>query len=82
MSEFDVSREPGSQDVSFRIVLGRGGAMRSIAHDFGRSLGTVSHLKELRREAVGKFSVKDAWTLDVLLPVVRKFRKMYSNAVA
>jgi hypothetical protein len=58
---------------------GRSGLIRSMAHDFGRALGTCSHLLALRREAVGPFSVQDAWTLDVLLPLLKRYRDSSSK---
>ncbi|KAG1664078.1 hypothetical protein FOA52_011435 [Chlamydomonas sp. UWO 241] len=77
VSSFTVTlAAPGSSpDVEFSAVLGQAGYVRSIAHDFGRQLGTVSHLAALRRESVGPFSVGDAWTLDVLLPLIKRYRK-------
>jgi tRNA pseudouridine55 synthase len=46
------------------IDCSAGAYIRSLAHDLGRSLGTVATLDVLRREAAGAFSVDDACTLD------------------
>jgi len=75
VSEFSVSREPGSKEVAFSIKVGRGGMMRSIAHEFGRVLGSASHLSSLRREAIGEFSVQDAWVMELLMPLLTKYRR-------
>jgi len=46
--------------LRFRCRVGRGTYVRSLARDIAESLGTVGHLIELRRTAVGRFRVKDA----------------------
>ena len=40
--------------------------VRSLAADLGRALGTLAHLASLRRTAVGRFTERDARTLDDL----------------
>ncbi|GAX76632.1 hypothetical protein CEUSTIGMA_g4078.t1 [Chlamydomonas eustigma] len=60
--------------VDFSITLGQSSMIRSVAHDLGRMLGTCSHLISLRRENIGAFSVEDAWTLDVLMPLLKRYR--------
>ncbi len=74
---FEVWREPGSADISFRLELEQNTYVRTIAHEFGRLLGSCSHLAELRREAVGLFSVQDAWNMDVFQNMARKYGKGY-----
>ncbi len=32
----------------------------------GQAVGSAAHLVALRREAIGKYNVKDAWTVDQL----------------
>mgnify|MGYP001085417402 FL=1 len=46
--------------VEFRIVCGKGTYIRSLAHDFGRSLNNGAYLSSLRRTKIGEFRVKDA----------------------
>ena len=46
--------------LEFRIVCGKGTYIRSIAHDFGRSLNNGAHLSSLRRTKIGEFRVEDA----------------------
>ena len=60
---------------TLRLQLNQSGFVRSVAHDLGRALGSCSHLVALRRESIGPFSVEDAWSLDVLLPLLKKYRK-------
>ena len=46
--------------VEFRIVCGKGTYIRSLAHDFGRSLNNGAYLSSLRRTKIGEFRVQDA----------------------
>ncbi len=46
--------------ISFRIRCSKGTYIRSIAHDFGQSLGCGAYLKELRRTRIGEYKVEDA----------------------
>ncbi|MDC6404525.1 MULTISPECIES: tRNA pseudouridine(55) synthase TruB [Maribacter] len=44
-------------EVDFRISCSKGTYIRSIAHDFGKALGSGGHLSELRRTKIGDFNV-------------------------
>ena len=46
--------------IEFRIVCGKGTYIRSLSHDFGRSLNNGAHLSGLRRTKIGEFRVEDA----------------------
>lgn len=46
--------------VDFRVVCSKGTYIRSLAHDFGRSLNSGAHLSALRRTKIGAFSVENA----------------------
>ena len=37
-----------------------------VLHVQGQAVGSAAHLVALRREAIGKYNVKDAWTVDQL----------------
>ena len=52
--------------AEFEAVSGKGAYMRSLARDLGRALGTVGHIAQLRRTAVGPFDEKQAISLDKL----------------
>lgn len=54
--------------VTFRVVVSTGTYIRAIARDLGERLGVGAHLTHLRREAIGRFRVEDAVTLDQLEP--------------
>lgn len=51
-------------DVDFRVESSKGFYVRSLAHDVGQALGVGGHLTVLRREAIGPFSVDEAFALD------------------
>jgi tRNA pseudouridine55 synthase len=57
----------GEQPLATVAVTCSGGTyVRSLAADLGRALGTLAHLAELRRTAVGRFAEADARPLDEL----------------
>jgi tRNA pseudouridine55 synthase len=54
-------------DVHFRIHCTKGTYIRSMAHDFGQLLGVGGYLKELKRTAIGDFTVEEAYDLEEFL---------------
>ena len=58
--------------IEFRIVCGKGTYIRSLAHDFGKSLNNGAHLSSLRRTKIGEFRVEDAIS-------VLEFEKLFKN---
>ena len=62
ISKFDITNINGNL-VDFVISCSKGTYIRSIAHDFGKALGSGAYLSALRREKIGTFSVNNA--LDV-----------------
>ncbi|MEH6680661.1 MAG: tRNA pseudouridine(55) synthase TruB [Sediminicola sp.] len=46
--------------VHFRVVCGKGTYIRSLAHDFGKALGSGAYLSHLRRTKIGDFNVDNA----------------------
>jgi tRNA pseudouridine55 synthase len=63
--QFDVTYN--LPEIQFDIECSKGTYIRSIAHDLGRLVGVGGYLKLLRRTSVGKYYIKDAWSLDALL---------------
>lgn len=61
--DFEITKyiEP---DVYFKITCSKGTYIRVIADDFGNKLGCGGYLKKLRREAIGEYSVENAYTID------------------
>lgn len=46
--------------IQFKVKCSTGTYIRSLAHDFGKALGTGAYLSQLRRTNIGEFSVDDA----------------------
>lgn len=53
-------------DATLRVVCSSGTYIRSLAHDLGQALGCGGYLAELRRTAVGSFTIAGATPLDQL----------------
>ena len=58
--------------IRFRVLCSKGTYIRSLAHDFGQALGSGAHLTALRREAIGDFSVKKAFTVETFEDLLRE----------
>ena len=41
----------------------------------GQAVGSAAHLVALRREAIGKYNVKDAWTVEQLQASVTELKQ-------
>jgi tRNA pseudouridine55 synthase len=66
----ELSLELVSPDeIRFVAVCSPGTYARALARDIGIALGTVAHLKELRRTSSGHFTIANAITLDDALNV-------------
>tara|TARA_B100000809_G_scaffold266571_1_gene329979 strand:- start:7553 stop:8248 length:696 start_codon:yes stop_codon:yes gene_type:complete len=59
ISEFEITKID-LPNVEFRAVCSKGTYIRSLAHDFGKTLNNGAHLSALRRTKIGEFSVEDA----------------------
>lgn len=55
-------------EASFRIVCSKGTYIRSIARDFGNTLGVGAYLTELCRTRIGHFRLEDALDIDQVQP--------------
>jgi tRNA pseudouridine55 synthase len=74
---FDV-REPSSPGhFPIEVTCSSGTYIRSLAADVGSALGGGAHLRDLRRTAIGSFTVDEAVALEVLDPT-----KLLSPAAA
>ncbi|MCW5515007.1 tRNA pseudouridine(55) synthase TruB [Muriicola sp. Z0-33] len=61
ISEFEITSVV-MPHVEFRVVCSKGTYIRSLAHDFGKSLESGGHLSELRRTKIGDYNVNKALT--------------------
>jgi len=67
--EFEISRI-SLPYVDFRVSCSKGTYIRSLAHDFGKALGSGAYLTALRRTKIGDYHVVDAWDLGKLVEYV------------
>ena len=58
--------QPGPDHAEFEMKCGKGAYVRAWVRDMARALGTVGHVSQLRRLAVGGFSAGDAIPLEKL----------------
>lgn len=56
-------------EVHFRIVCSKGTYIRSIARDFGKTLGVGAYMTALCRTRIGEFHLKDALEIDAVQPL-------------
>jgi tRNA pseudouridine55 synthase len=59
--EFEITRI-ALPEVDFRVVCSKGTYIRSLAHDFGKAVGSGAYLSKLRRTKIGDFNVDNATT--------------------
>ena len=51
-------------NIDFRIVCSKGTYIRSLAHDFGKTLNNGAHLSALRRAKIGDYSVENSLSIE------------------
>ena len=61
--EFEIKRIT-LPEVDFRVSCSKGTYIRSLAHDFGKTLNNGAHLSALRRTRIGEFHVKNGVTIE------------------
>ena len=66
IDELTLLEQPDSDHAAFGVRCGKGAYMRALARDLGKALGTVAHVVQLRRIAVGPFTEAGAISLDSL----------------
>ncbi|AHC73294.1 tRNA pseudouridine synthase B [Candidatus Endolissoclinum faulkneri L5] len=63
---------PTRDEASFQVTSGNGAYMRSLARNLAQALGTVGHMRNLRRLRVGPFCMNHAITLDQIKNSINK----------
>lgn len=61
ISEFEITRI-ALPEIDFKVGCSKGTYIRSLAHDFGKALGSGAYLSSLRRTKIGDYSVYKAIT--------------------
>lgn len=62
ISLFEITRIE-LPEVDFRIQCSKGTYIRSLAHDFGKTLDTGAHLSSLKRTRSGSYHLNDAYSM-------------------
>ncbi|NNE11800.1 MAG: tRNA pseudouridine(55) synthase TruB [Ilumatobacter sp.] len=83
VSEFDVDEGPEPGVLAISVACSAGTYVRTLAADLGRLLGGGAHLRNLRRTAVGTFTLAEAGSPDdcELLPVATTVRGLVQVTV-
>ena len=55
---------PDRDHADCEAIVGKGTYIRALVRDLGRALGTFAHVDQLRRLSVGRFTIKQAISLD------------------
>jgi tRNA pseudouridine55 synthase len=71
VERLDLIDMPDADSAVLEMVCGKGGYVRSIARDLGRTLGCLGHVTTLRRLATGPFDVADAVGMDEVIRLER-----------
>lgn len=62
--------------VHFKVVCSTGTYIRSLANDFGKSLGVGGYMSSLRRSRIGNFLVEDAQTIDQFIESINQLKQL------
>ncbi|WP_397600304.1 tRNA pseudouridine(55) synthase TruB [Silvanigrella sp.] len=75
-----VSYDLKTKSITLRVLCGKGTYVRSLARDISKSIGTVGHCTQLRREYVEPWSVENAivFSLDSIISSDQIIEKIIS----
>ena len=71
VESLEVIGRPDADHLDLEMVCGKGGYVRSIARDLGKTLGCLGHVEWLRREWSGPFEAEGAVTLEQIEELAR-----------
>lgn len=74
ISLFEITRIE-LPEIDFRVICSKGTYIRSLVHDFGRSLNNAAHLKTLRRTKSGDYDVENAFEVMELVNHIRQLKE-------
>jgi tRNA pseudouridine55 synthase len=70
IKEFEIT-DIAMPVINFRVVCSTGTYIRSLAHDFGATLGCGAYLSSLCRTRIGAFNLCDAITIDEFIAAIK-----------
>ncbi len=73
ISDFEITQVQ-LPEITFRVVCSKGTYIRSLAHDFGKALGSGAHLSKLKRTKIGDYNVDKAITPEEFGKLLQKER--------
>jgi len=74
ISQFEITRIE-LPEIDFKVVCSKGTYIRSLVHDFGRSLQNVAYLSALRRTKSGDYDVNNAFEVMELVNHIRQLKE-------
>ncbi|SDM70486.1 tRNA pseudouridine55 synthase [Daejeonella rubra] len=74
ISQFEITRIE-LPEIDFKVVCSKGTYIRSLVHDFGRSLQNVAYLSALRRTKSGDYDVNNAFEVMELVNHIRHLKE-------
>ena len=60
-------------EVDFIVTCSKGTYIRSLAHDYGKAVGSGAYLTGLCRTAIGDYQLSDAWNLEELIEYIQNY---------
>jgi tRNA pseudouridine55 synthase len=72
--EFEITRIE-LPEIDFRVVCSKGTYIRSLVHDFGRTLNNIAYLSALRRTKSGNYHVNNAFEVIELVNHIRGLKE-------
>ncbi len=73
ISQLTLVSSDGDGTSTFQISCGKGTYVRSVARDLGRAMNSAAYVTQLRRQAVGRFTLSEAHTLEKILAMKDMF---------
>ncbi|MFV0530139.1 MAG: tRNA pseudouridine(55) synthase TruB [Flavobacteriales bacterium] len=58
--------------IDFKVTCSKGTYIRSLAHDFGKSLKSGGYLTALKREQIGDFNIKGAFSMEKAIQIIQE----------
>ncbi len=81
IGEFEITRIE-LPEIDFRVVCSKGTYIRSLVHDFGKSLGNGAYLSALKRTRSGHFKLEDAAGVMETAHMIKALDKQINEAKA